>query len=152
MLEIKNEWAFSIPGKLEIPYRYFAGAFQSKALVALRDKKKIMGSRCPKCRKVFFPPRSNCEVCLSKISDLVEIGPEGTLISWTVVNYREPIHTRRKPYILGLIKPDGADSAMLHFIAGIEPEKLKQGMRLKPVFSRKRAGQILDIKHFKPVI
>ena len=151
MLEIKKEWAFSIPGKLEIPYKYFAGDFQSKALVALRDKKKIMGSRCPKCRKVFFPPRSVCEICLSKIDELVEIGPGGTLESWTVVNYKEPTHPRRKPYILGLIKLDGSDSAMLHFVGGVEAGKLKPGIRLKPVFSRKRAGQILDIKHFKLV-
>jgi len=151
MLEIKKQWAFSIPGKLEIPYKYFAGAFQSKALVALRDEKKIMGSRCPKCKKTFFPPRSNCELCLGKIDKLVELGPEGKLVSWTVVNYREPTMSRKPPYILGLIKLDRCSSAMLHFVGGIDPKKLKAGMRLKPVFARNRNGQILDIKHFKPV-
>ncbi len=151
MLEVKKQWGFSIPGKLEIPFKYYAGSFQSKALVALRDERKIMGSYCPKCKKTFFPPRSHCNICMTKIEELVEVGPEGKLQTWTVVNYKEPTRPRKTPYVLGLIELDGCDSAMLHLIDGIKPEKLEKGMRLKPVFSRNRKGQILDIKHFAPV-
>lgn len=151
MLEINKDWAFSIPGKLEIPYKYFAGVFQSKALVALRDEKKIMGSKCPKCKKTVFPPRSICELCLGKIEELVELGPEGTLQNWTVVNYEEPIHVKKAPYIIGLIKLDNCDSLMPHFVEGVQADKLKLGLRLQPVFAENRTGQILDILHFEPV-
>ena len=76
-------------GLMDIPYRYFAGLFLSKALIALRDEKKILGSRCEKCNKVYIPPRSYCERDFSKITELVEVGPEGTVEEYTVVNYEE---------------------------------------------------------------
>jgi len=150
MIELEKEWGFSIAGKLEIPYRYFAGAFQSKALAMLRDDGKIMAVKCPKCKKVLIPPRSNCEICFSKLNELVEVGPNGKLVNWTVVNYGEPIHARKAPYILGLILLDGADTPITHFVDGIAPEKLKAGIALKPVLEKDRRGSILDIQHFAP--
>lgn len=151
MPELKEEWGFSIPGKLEIPYKYFAGKFQSKALGMLRDEGKIMGVKCPKCKKVFVPPRSNCAVCFSKLDKLVEVGPGGKLVSWTVVNYSEPIHAKKAPYVIGLILLDGADTPITHFVDGVQPEKLKVGMALKPVLSKDRKGSILDIEGFAPL-
>lgn len=150
MIEMKKEWGFSLQGKLEIPYRYFAGAFQSKALGMLRDDGKIMAVECPKCKKVKIPPRSNCDICFSKLTKLVEVGPGGKLVSWTVVKYAEPIHPRKAPYILGLILLDGADTPITHFVSGVSPNKLVAGMRLKPVLEKDRKGSILDIQHFKP--
>ena len=150
MLEMKKEWSFSINGKLEIPYKYFAGKFQSKALGLLRDEGKIMAVKCPKCKKVKIPTRSNCDVCFTKLDQLVEVGPAGKLVNWTVVNYAEPVHARKAPYILGMILLDGADTPIPHFVASVKPQNLKMGMKVKPVFESDRKGSILDIKHFKP--
>jgi uncharacterized OB-fold protein len=151
MIEIKKEWAFSIPGKLEIPYKYFAGTLQSKALGMLRDEGKFMAVRCPKCKTVKIPPRSHCEICFTKLDELVEVGPEGKLVNWTVVRYKEAIHPRKAPYILGMILLDGADSPITHFVGGVKPEKLLVGMRVKPVFEDTRRGSILDVRHFVSV-
>lgn len=150
MIEMKKEWGFSIQGKLEIPFRYFAGAFQSKALGMLRDDGKIMAVKCPKCKKTLIPPRSNCEICFTKLDELIEVGPKGKLVNWTVVNYTEPVHARKAPYVLGMILLDGADTPITHFVDGVQPEKLKAGLELKPVFEKDRRGSILDIQHFAP--
>jgi len=145
------KWAFEVPGKLEIPYRYFAGTFSSQWFRALRDEKKILGCRCPTCRKVFVPPRGNCERCLTKIEEWVELPGTGTVESWTVVRYAEPFQPQKPPLVLAAIKLDGADSSLIHLLGGVPPDQVQVGQRVKAVFAEERKGRITDISHFQPV-
>jgi len=145
-----SRWAYEVPGKLEIPYKYYAGEFDSKFLTALRDHKKILGAKCPKCRKVFIPPRSSCEQCYGKIEQWVELGPVGKITSFCVVRYKEPYLPAEPPYVLALIRLTGADSDLAHILGEVDPEKVKTGMKVEPVFAENRKASILDIKYFKP--
>lgn len=147
---MEETWCYQVSGKLEIPYRYFAGEFLSRFFVELRDHKKILGVRCPTCAVVFFPPRSICGRCLSPLGEWVELGDTGTLQSFTVVRYSEPTHPLQAPFVLGLIKLDGADTGMLHLIGEAELSALRAGLRLRAVFKEKREGEILDILYFRP--
>lgn len=133
--------------------RYFAGQMGSRFYVSLRDDKKILGVRCEKCDKVFWPPRRTCGRCFSLLSeeDMVEIGPEGTVETFSQVTYTEPVHPRQAPIIYGIIRLDGADTGLTHFIDEIEFEKVEIGMRVRPVFADTRNGNILDIAYFAPV-
>jgi hypothetical protein len=58
---------------------------------------------------------------------------------------------KKAPVIWGLIKLDGADTALLHYLDDVKPEDVTIGMRVKAVFSDVRKGAIRDISHFKPV-
>jgi uncharacterized OB-fold protein len=44
---------------------------------------RLLGSRCRACGEVFFPRRPVCAKCLALGSDDVELGPRGTLYTWT---------------------------------------------------------------------
>jgi len=147
----QDKWCYEVPGKLEVPYRYFAGEFCSKFLTTLRDEKKILGSKCPRCKKVFIPPRSNCEQCFVKIQDWVEVGPKGKVTSFCIVRYQEPYLPLEPPYVLALIRLSGADSDLTHLIRGIDPEQVRIGMEVAPVFSDQPKAGILTIKYFQPV-
>ena len=41
-------------GEAEQPFRYSVGRWGSKFLAELRDHKKLLGVRCPKCQKVYW--------------------------------------------------------------------------------------------------
>ena len=58
---------------------------------------------------------------------------------------------RKAPVIWGLVKLDGADTALLHYLDEVRPEEVAIGMRVKAVFAESRTGGIRDISHFKPV-
>ena len=147
----QDKWCYEVPGKLEVPYRYFAGEFCSKFLTALRDQQKILGAKCPNCKKVFIPPRSNCEQCFVKIQDWVEVGPKGKVTSFCIVRYKEPYLPMEPPFVLALIRLKGADSDLTHIVSEVEPEKVWIGMEVEPVFAEQRKASILDIKYFKPI-
>jgi len=146
-----NEDSFLIEGKLALPYQYFAGRTGSRFLIALRDEKKIKGLRCEKCSKTFIPPRSTCERCFSDISgNWVELKNSGTVTGFTIVRYAEPHQPIEPPYILALIKLDGADTPIPHLVKGIPISQMKVGLKVKAAFAKKTTSTIMDIDHFRP--
>ncbi len=69
-----------------------------------------------------------------------------------MVHYDEPVlHPKKPPFVYGVIKMDGADTGLVHLIDGVDPDKVKVGMRVEAVIAKEREGTILDIKHFRPI-
>jgi hypothetical protein len=141
----------SILGKMEMPYKTFVGTLASKFFIELRDNKKILGIRCPRCKLVYMPPRAVCGKCFAKLDEWVELSDKGTVLTYTVVNYKEPIQPMDPPFAYGIIQLNGANTGFLHCISGVDPKKLKIGMRVQAVFKEKREGNMLDIKYFQPL-
>lgn len=142
---------FVVEGKLALPYQYFAGRTGSKFIISLRDKKKILGVKCEACDKVFVPPRQTCERCFADIREnWVELSDTGSVTGWTVVRYAEPHQPVKPPYILAMIKLDGADTPFAHILRGVAASQVKKGMRVKAEFSRRTTDSILDIACFRP--
>jgi len=139
--------------KISVPYSWWAGDTASKFFIALRDEKKIIAPRCSNCGKVFVPPRKICPTCFRENTEWVNVRDEGTLISYSIA--RRPLEAipvdKKVPVIWGLVKLDGADTALLHYLGEVNPGEVKIGMRVKAVFSESRTGSIRDISHFKPV-
>jgi len=119
--------------------------------VALRDEKKIMGTSCRSCNRVFVPPRKTCPTCFSENTDWVEVAPEGTLQSFTIARRQLAALPKPAPVIFGLIKLDGADTALLHYLDEVTPEAVHIGMRVRARFAEERNGTIGDIACFSPV-
>lgn len=56
-----------------------------------------------------------------------------------------------EPIIYGIINLNGADTGLVHMIGETDPSKVYIGMHLEAVFKQEREGNILDIKHFRPL-
>lgn len=139
-------------GLLALPYQYFAGRLGSKFLIALRDAKQIKGVRCGKCERTYVPPRKRCERCFSDLTQSwVDLPGTGTVQSFTIIRYAGAHLPRKPPYVLALVKLDGADTPLAHIVAGIAPEGVESGMRVKAVFASVPTSTILDIDHFAPM-
>jgi uncharacterized OB-fold protein len=143
--------AFVVEGKISIPMTYSAGAVGSRFLIELRDNKRIMGLRCPKCNTVYVPPRSTCESCFGELNEWVEVSHEGTVLTYTVVCQPSPVLPAELPVIYGIIQLDGAGTGFVHLLGEVKPEELKVGMRVKAVFKEERTASVLDIKYFRPL-
>jgi len=136
--------------KIRVPYSWWAGDTASVFLTSLRDRKVIQGKKCAQCNKVYVPPRKACPACF-KETEWVAVSDTGTVLSYTVVRKKLAALPKDPPVIYGLIKLDGADTAMLHFLGDVVPEKLAVGMRVKAKFSEQRSATIRDIEYFAPI-
>jgi len=80
----------------------------------------------------------------------IEVSPEGVLESFTIVRRQLASLPRKVPVVFGLIKLDGADTSILHYVEAPDHKKIKIGMRLKAKFCDERKGAIHDIACFVP--
>jgi uncharacterized OB-fold protein len=69
--------------KTRVPLK--AGYFTVPADPA--EPPRLLGSRCEDCGEHFFPRRVVCAKCLSQRTVPVELGPRGTLYSYTFVHF-----------------------------------------------------------------
>lgn len=127
-------------GSIRIPFRFAAGGTASAFLQALRDEGRILGARCGPCDRVSAPARPFCPACGDATDELVEVGPEGVVTSWTELPGRG---------VFGLVRLDGADGATLHRLLG--PGPWVSGQRVCARMASERKGSVLDIEGFEEV-
>ena len=145
---IESVEALTLKGQIALPYTWWAGEVGSRFLSALRDEKKILGNHCKKCNTVYVPPRKNCGRCFVDIDDWVELGEEGVVQAYTIVRFQYAVQPAQTPFAYAVIRLDGADVGLVHIIReGLD--KLKNGVRVRAIFSENRRGHILDIDSFQ---
>ncbi len=138
-----------IPGTISIPFSYAAGRAASRFFIALRDEKKILGTRCPACRRIIVPPRAFCGRCSVATKEWVEVSDCGTLVSYTVTYHDGPHRPHQPPVIYGIIRLDGADTNLVHLLDPAKLDGIEVGARVQAVFREQREGCLLDIAYFK---
>ncbi|WP_411149846.1 Zn-ribbon domain-containing OB-fold protein [Streptomyces sp. A30] len=120
------------PARLD--YTYTPGRAQSAYIHALGDR-RIVGERCPSCRKVYVPPRGACPTCGLATSEQVEVGPRGTVTTFCIVNIKAKNLDIEVPYVYAHIALDGADLALHGRIGGIPYDRVRMGLRVEPVWA-----------------
>lgn len=136
---------------INIPYNWWAGDTASKFLIAIRDEKKILGTKCSKCSRVFIPPRKTCPTCFTENKEWVEVSNEGTVQAFTIARRQLAALPKKVPVCFALILLEGASTALLHYLDEVDPADIKIGMRVRAQFAEERHGNITDIDYFKPV-
>lgn len=136
---------------VDLEFSYAAGETASRFLTALRDEKKIYGTRCPACRRVLVPARSFCPRCFADTTEWIEVGPAGTVSAFAPLPPLPEGERLGMRAGLALIRLDGADTNFLHLLANAPLDSLAAGMRVEAVFAERRSGSILDIACFQPV-
>ncbi len=136
--------AHQIKDILKINYRYTMGG-QSKFFIELMNNKKLLGTKCTKCGKIWMPPRINCSECYEP-AEWVEMKQTGTIEVSTIVWYTTSAFIKVIPYGIGFIRLDGADTAMLQgiFSESLIPSKVKKGKKVRAVFQKEREGKMTD--------
>ncbi len=139
--------------KGEIPtwFRYTAGVAGEQFLRALKEHQKIMGVQCPKCERVFVPPRLYCEECMEYTREWVEISGPGYVETYTVLHRDLEDQPLDPPKIVALITWPGVEGGLIHEIREIDPDEMVFGLPVEPVFKKDPRGSITDIEYFRPV-
>ncbi len=142
-------------GDRDQPFKYAIGMYGSMFFRELRDRRVFVGVKCPRCKKVYIPPRRVCGDCYEEMKEFVEVGPGGKIGTFTILRYAfiDPETGEQKPvpYGYGFIQLDGADTFFQHYIEIKDEKKVRIGARVEPVFSEERKGTIKDILYFKIV-
>ncbi len=140
-------------GFVRAEFGFWVGRYMDKFYDAL-ESKKIIGNKCPKCGKVFVPPRKICGGCNEEIAlteNWVDLPDTGTLLNYTITNYRVSDRSARKgknSQVIGMMQIDGSDTTIIYHLLNMEPDEVKIGMKLKVDWEEKLKGHPSDIKGF----
>ena len=110
--------------------------------------RRILGARGADGR-VHAPPFEYDPVSADPPGDLTEVGPEGTVVSWSWMP--EPLEGQplAEAFAWALIRLDGADTVMLHAVDAGSASAMRTGMRVRPRWAASRTGSIRDIACFE---
>ncbi len=136
---------------LEYPYARSVGPVIGAFLTGLRDG-RVVGVRGTGGR-VIVPPTEYDPDTGDETTEVVEVGPEGTVETWSWVPAPRPKHPSTVPFAWVLVRFDGADTAMLHIVEAASPGEVRRGMRVRPEFlpAEERTGHVRDIRRLVPV-
>ena len=139
----------TIEGHWKFDYTYYAGAAASRFFAELRDG-RLMGTVCPSCPRVLVPARGVCDACFVELTDWREVGLGGTLEAFTFLML--PVAGLPPPPIaVGYVKLEGASTAVLNLIEGVDLSdldaagaRLLKRPRVRVRFKEKCEGRITD--------
>jgi hypothetical protein len=136
------------PLDIEFDYTRSLGPVLSQFMAALAER-RILGARGADGR-VHAPPFEYDPVTAEPPGDLLPVGPEGTVLSWSWMP--EPLADQplTVPFAWALIRLDGADTALLHAVDAGSAAAMRTGLRVRPRWAAARTGSIRDIACFEP--
>ncbi|HVV25162.1 MAG TPA: OB-fold domain-containing protein [Pseudonocardiaceae bacterium] len=137
------------PVRLE--YMHTASPEESRYLRGLAEG-RLVGQRCPACRKVYIPPRGACPTDGVPTVEEVELPDHGVVTTFCIVNVPFLGQRIKPPYVAAYVLLNGADIAFLHLVLGCEASEVRMGMRVKAAWKpRDQWGTTLEnIDHFEP--
>jgi uncharacterized protein len=136
------------PMEIGFDYTRSLGPTLSQFMTALAGR-RILGSRAADGR-VHAPPFEYDPVTLAPPDELVPVGPEGVVTTWSWEPRPLEGQPLERPFAWALIRLDGADTAMLHAVDAGSPTSMRTGMRVRVRWADQPAGHIRDIACFEP--
>jgi uncharacterized OB-fold protein len=141
-----------IHGEWHVRYNYSVGKVAGHFFDGLKQR-KILASLCSASGIAYLPPRAYCERAFEPCDGWVEVGHQGTVEAATLVTAKFE-HLPPPPYAIAYVRLDGASTALLNFVRGMDLNdvpaamaKLKPGARVKVMFKDEPEGRITDFHY-----
>lgn len=116
-----------LPGPRPFPPR--ESAFTRPFWQALADGRWV-GTRCPACGRVGFPPRPHCRACWHREVRWVDLPTRGRLYSFTRVHVVPGAFQSQAPYAIGIVDLDGGPRLMARLVGEVSAADLDAPVHL----------------------
>jgi len=145
--DVADDGLLHAPLVIEYGFMRTTGPVIGAFLTALREQ-RVLGIRGEDGR-VVCPPVEYDPTTGSPLTELVEVGNEGTVTSWSWVSNVREGQALDRPHALALIELDGAHTSMLHVIDAPEAGAVSTGARVRIRWAEEPQGLISDIACFE---
>lgn len=135
----------------ELGYTYTrsTGPVIGRFLTGLKNR-RIVGIRASDGR-VVVPPMEYDPVTAAELSEFVDVGQQGQIVSFAWVKEPRAAHPMQVPFAWAMITLDGADVPMIHCVAAAAESDIATGARVEAVWADETIGFITDIRCFRLV-
>jgi len=142
----------SILTPVRLEYTYAAGRASRRFLRGIAEG-RILGQRCPGCKKVYVPARGSCPRCALPTEEEVDVSDKGTVTTYCIVRIPSENLGISPPFACAHILLDGADIPFFHVISECPLDRVRMGMRVQAVWVPKAelAPTLKSIQWFRPI-
>jgi uncharacterized OB-fold protein len=132
-------------------YEYSATGAQAEFLHEI-SQGRLLGQRCPSCRKVYCPPSGACPRCGVATQERVSVADRGTVTTFCIVRVPSENIELKLPYCAANILLDGSDMPLTALLQECEAEDVRIGMRVEAVWKPKEewGTTFENIRWFRP--
>jgi len=144
--DFRNVDARAWHGNIPMGHKYTMGVAGEEFFKRLRDKGEISATLHEGNDTPTLPPRLFDTDTFAAVDKWVKVGPGGTVETFTVYG------GGKEQRVLAVIRVDGADGGLVHWVGDCDADDVHIGMRVKAVIEpkKKRTGGLSDIRHFAP--
>jgi uncharacterized OB-fold protein len=139
---------FVAPFTLAYTYKRTTGPVIGRYLGALAEG-VVLGARAASGEVIVpaseYDPRTG-----EATTELVPVGPEGTVTAWSWVAAPLPTDPLPEPFAWALVLLDGASTALLHVVRGPEAA-VRTGARVRATFAAEPQGSPRDLVAFEVI-
>lgn len=139
----------SQPFELGFTYTRSTGPVVGRFLTGLKNR-QIVGNRASDGR-VIVPPMEYDPVTAQALDEFVDVGEEGSIVSWCWVAEPRDAHPLDEPFAWAMIRLDGADVPMVHCVRAASEAAVATGARVRAHWAEETIGFISDIRYFELV-
>ncbi len=137
---------------VHLTYRITANQRLSQFLEALMQR-RILGAACPQCARVYVPLREGCPLCgIPLQEEVLLLDGRGIVTTFCIINVPFEGQVLVPPYVGASILLEGADIPLFHLVGGVEAERVRMGMRVRPrwAVNENRTPGLDCIEYFEP--
>lgn len=135
------------PLTIEYGFMRTTGPVIGAFLTGLRERRVLAITAAD--GRVLCPPVEYDPTTGAPLTDMVEVGTEGTVTSWSWVAEPRSEQALESPHALAFIRLEGADTSMLHVIDAPEAGAVSTGARVRIRWAEEPQGLISDIACFE---
>jgi len=109
----------------------FTATTKAEQFVEFLQNNELRGTVCMRCGAKFFPPRSDCDVCLSQDMEWFPIEGEGTLLTYTKAMFAPAGFEKDVPYVMGVAQFKDGIKVFGRLDKALGDDVIKAGMKVK---------------------
>ena len=139
----------SIRTPARLDYTFTAPAATTEFLNNI-EHKRILGTKCPECGKVYVPIRGVCPTDAVPMTEKVEVADTGIVTTFCVVNVQFYGQAVEVPYVCATVLLDGADMGLFGMVAGMPANDVRMGLRVKAHWADEPTKSLEAIEYWEP--
>lgn len=139
----------SIRTPARLDYTFTAPAATTEFLNNI-EHKRILGTKCPECGKIYVPIRGVCPTDAVPMTEKVEVADTGIVTTFCVVNVQFYGQAVEVPYVCATVLLDGADMGLFGMVAGMPAHDVRMGLRVKAHWADEPTKSLEAIEYWEP--
>ncbi len=117
------------------------------------ENRRLLGTRCAICERVYAPPRPLCPDCLRPTA-WIELAGTGTVRTFSILHFspasNADVAGLKTPYCFAYVLLDGASTLFPHLLM-TDPSRVAVGMRVRVAYSDHAVEHPIHLMHFVPL-